>query len=65
MATGSTKIFILFHCPLDGEQFKIAVGEFLINDSRDVRFGFVAVFRVENEVGIDENISVGYKDKRL
>jgi hypothetical protein len=32
---------------------------------RDVRFGFVAVFRVENEVGIDENISVGYKDKRL
>lgn len=26
-----------------------------------MRFGFVAVFSVENEVGIDENISVGYK----
>lgn len=24
-------------------------------------FGFVAVFGVKNEVGIDENISVGYK----
>ena len=26
-----------------------------------LKFGFVAVFRSENEVGIDENISVGYK----
>ena len=25
------------------------------------RFGFAAVFKVENKVGIDENISVGYK----
>ena len=24
-------------------------------------FGFVAVFRAENEVGIDKNFSVGYK----
>ena len=26
-----------------------------------MRFGFVAVFSVENEVGIDENIPIGYK----
>ena len=26
-------------------------------------FGLVAVFSTENVVGIDENISVGYKDK--
>ena len=25
------------------------------------KFGFAAVFRAENEVGIDENISVGHK----
>ena len=28
---------------------------------RKTIFGFVAVFGVKNEVGIDENISVGYK----
>jgi len=27
-ATGSAKIFILFHCPLDGEQFTWAVSGF-------------------------------------
>lgn len=29
------------------------------------RFGFVAVFRAGNEVGIDENISVGYKAESM
>ena len=28
---------------------------------KKVRFGFTAVFSTTNEVGIDENISVGYK----
>jgi len=28
---------------------------------RFLDFGFVAVFSIENEVGIDENSSVGYK----
>lgn len=28
---------------------------------RKSKFGFVAVFGAKNEVGIDENISVGYK----
>ena len=30
---------------------------------QESRFGFVADFSAENEVGIDENISVGYKGK--
>ena len=32
-----------------------------IYGGRNSRFGFVAVFRAENEVGNDENISIGYK----